>query len=228
MDSVPPPACAPRWACVSLPRALLLARLAKKNAFDEPCALRLRFAARLGRSRRLPGCPGRRFRGSKRLVFRAPALFRRARSAKRSIGVSYGKNHIETHFGPATRHAKNARKSIRGRLDSRSATQTRPRASLERFRGVSGASPRGSGTFLGRSWVARGVPGASRGIPGASPEHPGAPPECPGSSKMAPGSILERFGLDFGSSGGLRAASQNGFCVVSVVACAWASRRHAA
>ena len=211
MDSVLPPACAPRWACVSLPRAPLLARLAKKNAFDEPCALRLRFAARLSRSRRLPGRPGRRFRGSKRLVFRAPAPFRRVRSAQRSIGVSHGKNHIETHFGPGARHAANARKSIRGRLESRSATRARPRASSERFRGVSSAFLERPGTLLGRSWLAQGVPGASRErsrrILGAPQDAPGTPPiaqERPGGDfrafrarfwrvRRASGSPPERF-----------------------------------
>ena len=208
----------PRWAAFALPCAPCCVRLAKKYAL---CWLRCALApflrsnlavgprfCSLGRS---PGldlpCLNDRFAGSH------AARARVTRTSSNSVKTPLKLSRNACRPVCAKRHSrrKNVSNALRDACCATAAYDFRVSAS----RPPSGAFPEAPRTLLAPPGTPparpRSHPGASWAASGASPERPGTACDGLWLSDRAPKRILERLGLDFGSSGEVRVASRDAF-----------------
>ena len=212
--------CGPRRGCVSLPRAPCCVRLAKKYAL---CWLRCALApflrsnlavgprfCSLGRS---PGpdlpCLNDRFAASH--AARARVTPTSSNSVKTPLKLS--RNACRPVCAKRRSRRKNVASALREACCATAAYDFRVSASPP----PSGVFPEAPRTLLAPLGAAparpRSHPGASWHAFGASPERPGT--ACDGFClpDWAPRGVLERLGLDFGSSGKVRVVSWDAFRV---------------
>ena len=212
--------CGPRRGCVSLPRAPCCVRLAKKYAL---CWLRCALApflrsnlavgprfCSLGRS---PGpdlpCLNDRFAASH--AARARVTPTSSNSVKTPLKLS--RNACRPVCAKRRSRRKNVASALRDACCATAAYDFRVSASPP----PSGVFPEAPRTLLAPLGAAparpRSHPGASWHAFGASPERPGT--ACDGFClpDWAPRGVLERLGLDFGSSGKVRVVSWDAFRV---------------
>ena len=172
------------------------------NFSEAPKVLRARFVARtgpLGLDFGSPGRPRTRFWRPKRLDFRLFSACLCVSCQFRSNPTKHCKNWYARHIGAFARQDKSDRKSIRGRVRSRSVQRWRSDGSLGGSWSVFGAARGPFWTALGRSWLARAAPRSAwrrhLGVQWPSRARPDASPKRP----WAPKTPQDRFFVDFRS-----------------------------